>query len=130
VWYDRAPMKGLLKFFGGGGDEPTRSQIEKAVKAVTQPHGDPAVRMSAADRLKAWGKPEAIAGLLRRFTIQTPSGAIDLDECQQVEAMLVDLGDRSVEPIVGFIERESSVAYPTRALEKILPHDAFVGRIL
>src|SRR5437870_8542010 len=124
------PMKAILDFFRGGDDGPSASQIEKAVKQVTQPHGDAAVRMNAADRLKAWGTPEAIAGLLRRFTIQTPSGAVDLEECQQVEAMLVDLGERSVEPILRFIEREASVAYPTRALEKILPHEAFVGRIL
>src|SRR5205085_4170591 len=99
VWYHDA-MKSLLGLFGGGGEGPSQGQIAKAVKAVTQPHGDPAVRMSAADRLKGWGTPEAIAGLLRRFTIQTPSGSMDLEECQQVEGMLVELGKRAVEPIL------------------------------
>jgi HEAT repeat protein len=123
------PVKAIIDFLFGG-DEPSRSQLQKAVKQVTEPHGDPAVRMNAADRLKGWATPEAIAGLLRRFSIQTPSGAVDLEECQQVEAMLVELGDKAIEPILNHLLREETVAWPARALEKILPRDAFVARIL
>lgn len=122
-------VKGILDFLFGG-DEPTPGRITRAVKAVTQPHGDPAARMSGADRLKAWGTPAAIAGLMRRFTIQTPSGAVDLEECQQIEEMLVELGAAAVGPIVSYLEREPRVAYPARALERILPREEFVGHIL
>ena len=120
---------GLLDFFRGG-DEPSKSQITKALRQVTQPHGDPAVRMTAADRLKSWGTKEAISSLLRRFTIQTPSGAVDTEECQQVEAMLVELGRAAVGPILAYLEKEPKVAYPARALEKILPREQFVARVL
>jgi HEAT repeat protein len=122
-------VKAILNFLRGS-DEPTRSQIDKAVKQVTQPYGEAGVRMAAAERLRAWGTPEAIAGLLRRFTIQTPSGGVDLEESQQVEAMLVELGPRAVDPILRHLEREEIVAYPARALEKILPREEFVARIL
>lgn len=111
-------------------EEPTASQIQKAIKAVTQPHGEAAVRMAAADRLKGWGTKAAVAGLMRRFTIHTPSGQVDLEECQEVERMLVELGDAAVEPIISFLGRESAVAYPARALSKILPKAVFVDSIL
>lgn len=113
-----------------GGSEPSDSQIRRAVKQVTQPHGDPAIRLGGLDRLRGWGTPAAIAGLLRRFTIQTSSGQVDNEECQQVEAMLVELGERAVEPIVAFLRREASVAYPARALQQILPTAEYVDRIL
>ena len=123
-------MKSLLSFLKGGDEGPSASQIQKAVKQVTEPHGDAAVRMNAALRLKGWGTREAIAGLLRRFTIQTSSGAVDLEECQETEQMLIELGQPAVEPILAFLGREEAVAYPARALEKILQREEFVGRIL
>src|SRR5207249_2415543 len=58
------------------------------------------------------------------------SGAVDLEECQEVERMLVELGTRAVEPILGFLEREPAVAYPARALEEILSPEEFVERML
>ena len=123
-------MKRILSFFLGGDDGPSASQIRRAVKAVTEPHGDPAARMNAAERLRAWGTKEALAGLLRRFTIQVPSGTVDLEECQEIEKMLIGLGRPAVEPMLAFLLREAEVAYPARALEKILPKEEFVARIL
>jgi HEAT repeat protein len=120
---------GILDFFRGG-DEPTPSQIQKAIKQVTQPHGEQSVRLSAFDRLQDWGTEEAMGALLRRFTIQTPSGQMDLDECQEVERMLAEAGEVATKPILAFIARESNVAYPARALEKILPAEQFATEIL
>jgi len=110
---------GFLDLFKSS-DEPTPGRIQKAIRQVTQPHGDASIRMGAADRLKSWGTAEAVAGLLRRFTVQTPSGQKDTDECQEVERMLVELGDVAIEPIVAFLSREAPVGLPARALRDIL----------
>ena len=120
---------GFLDFFRSG-PEPSQSQLGKAIRQITQPHGDPGIRMGAADRLREWGTPESVAGLLRRFTVQTPSGQVDLEERQHIEAMLVELGEVAVKPIVNFLSRESAVSYPARALKRILQAEDYVGRIL
>jgi HEAT repeat protein len=122
-------LRSIVDFFRSG-DEPTPSQILKATRQVTQPHGDPAVRMAAAERLRRWGTPESIAALLRRFTIQTPSGAVDIEESQEVESMLVELGPAAVEPILAFLGHEPRGAYAARALQQILPAEEYVSRML
>ena len=53
-----------------------------------------------------------------------------MEECQQVEQMLVDIGKPAIPAILTHLERESSIAFPARALEKILPADEFVTALL
>ena len=59
-------------FLKNGG--PSERQLRRAVKAATQIHGDAAPRVSALERLGAWGTPGAAAALLRRFTVQVVVG--------------------------------------------------------
>ena len=68
---------GFLDGFFGGSKEPTGKKIASAVAALQLRHGEPARRYEAADRLAEWKTPEAIAGLLQRFTVAAASETSD-----------------------------------------------------
>ncbi len=117
-------MKILNRLFSSEGG-PSERQIKRAVKQVTQQHGDASVRVSAMERLSQWGTPEAAKALLRRFTIQVPQESMDLEEKQYTVRLLVSMGRAAVEPILQFIRTEPDVTWPARALREIVPPEEF-----
>jgi HEAT repeat protein len=123
-----ARMSLLDKIFGGD-EGPSERQLRRAVKAVTQIHGDASPRVSALERLGNWGTPEAAAALLRRFTVQVPQGSMDLEEKQYTVQLLAKIGRPAVEPIVQFLKTEPDVTWPIQALREMVPHEEFVGII-
>jgi HEAT repeat protein len=104
---------------------PSSRQLRRALKQVTQIHGDAATRVSAMERLAEWRSPEAIAALLRRFTVQVAQGSMDLEEKQFTVRLLAQIGHPAVEPILQYLQTEGEVTWPVRALREILPHEEF-----
>ena len=119
----------LLRNLFAGKSGPSERQIRRAIKQVTQTHGDAAVRVSAMERLANWKTPEAAAALLRRFTIQVPQATMDLEEKQYTVQLLVQMGKAAVEPIVQYIRTEPEVTWPIRALREILPLPEFAENL-
>ena len=117
----------LLRNLFSGKSGPSSRQIRRAIKQVTQTHGDAAVRVSAMERLANWKTPEAAAALLRRFTIQVPQATMDLEEKQYTVQLLVQMGKVAVEPIVQHLRTEPEVTWPIRALREILPQPDFIA---
>ena len=111
------------------GDDPTPRNIQRMIKAVTQPHGEAAPRMEAAYKLASWGTPQAISALLRRFTIQTPSDTVDQDEKQEVCQLLIRLDRDALEPIFSYLETGDEASYLVEALAQILPADELIERV-
>jgi HEAT repeat protein len=111
------------------GDEPTPLNIERATKAVTQPHGEAAPRRNAAYKLASWKTPAAIRGLLKRFTIQTPSGAVDTEEKQEVRDLIVEIGPDAIAPILEYLQTGEEATYPAQALEQLLAEDELIARV-
>jgi hypothetical protein len=111
------------------GDKPTPRSIQRMRKAATQPHGEAATRVNAAWKLAKWGSPESVSALLQRFTIQTSSGAVDLEEKQQVRDWLVEVGEVAVKPILAYLETGEEATYPVQTLEKLLPEDQLIERV-
>ena len=104
---------------------PSAFRLRRALKHATETHGDPATRVAALDRLAGWGTPEAIAALLRRFTIQVPQGSMDLEEKQYTVRLLAQMGKPAVEPILRYLHSQGEVTWPVRALREILPPEEF-----
>jgi hypothetical protein len=104
---------------------PSERQIKRAIKQITQPHGEASTRVAAMERVASWRTAEAAAALLRRFTVQTPQASMDLDEKQYAVKLLVHMGKVSVEPILSFLRMEPDVTHPAAALKQILPPDEF-----
>jgi len=117
-------MEFLRRIFSGD-DGPSGKQIQRAMKQVIQIHGEAATRVAAMERLASWKTPEAVAALLRRFTIQTPQASMDLEEKQYTVRLLSDVGEVAIDPILKFIRSEPDVTFPVQVLSKILSPDAY-----
>jgi HEAT repeat protein len=102
---------------------PSERQIQRAVKQTTQIHGEAGTRVAAMERLASWRTREAAAGLLRRFTVQTPQASMDLEEKQYAVRLLAEMGRVAADPILDFLKVEPDVTYPVRALKEIYAPD-------
>ena len=120
---------GLFKRLFSGDEGPSEGQIKRAMKQVTQIHGDAATRVAAMERLAAWKTAEAAATLLRRFTVQVPQASMDHEEKQYTVRLLVQMGRVAVAPILNYLETESEVTWPVRALREILPQEEYIAAV-
>ena len=84
-----AILNNMFDFFKRG--DPRLKQIEKTVKRLTEPSGEDGPRIEAAERLTDWGTPEALYGLLMRFTISSKVITQDAEE----KRMVVDRAGRA-----------------------------------
>jgi HEAT repeat protein len=109
---------------------PSPKQIEKVVKRLTEPQGEDAPRIEAAQKLADWGTPEALYALLKRFTISSKVISQDIEEKRMVVRMLVDKGNDAVEPILRFIGTHHQVEWPVQALSEILPREELVPKLV
>lgn len=116
---------GLLVRLFSRHEGPSGRQLRRALKQVTQIHGDASPRVAAMERLAEWATPEAAAALLRRFTVQVAQGSVDLEEKQYTVNLLLRVGAPSVLPILNYLQTEAEVTWPTRALREILPPEEF-----
>jgi len=115
----------ILKRFFSGTEGPSEGQIRRAIKQVTQTHGEAGTRVAALERLASWRTEEAAAALLRRFTIQVPQASMDLEEKQYTVRLLGQMGSIAVEPIMNFIRSEPDVTHPLSALRDLLPSEEY-----
>jgi HEAT repeat protein len=112
------------------GQSPSTKQIDKLVKRLTEPQGEAAPRIEAAEKLSEWGTPEAIYALLKRFTISSKVITQDIEEKHMVVRMLVDKGQDAVEPILKYLGTHHQVEWPIQALSEILSRDELVPRLV
>src|SRR5215831_14674476 len=105
---------------------PSPKQIDKVVKRLTETGGEDGPRIEAAQRLADWGTPDALYGLLKRFTISSKVITQDIEEKRMVVRMLVDKGEDAVDPILRFISTHHHVEWPVQALSEILPKEELV----
>ena len=110
--------------------QPTPKQIAKTVKKLTEPAGEEGPRIEAAERLADWGTPEALFGLVRRFTMSSRVITQDIEEKRLVVRMLVGQGDAAVAPILQFMKIHPQVDWPVRALSQIVPKEELVGHLV
>jgi HEAT repeat protein len=109
---------------------PTSKQIDKVVKRLTEPQGEDAPRIEAAQKLAEWGTPDALYGLLKRFTISSKNMTDDIDQKRMVVRMLVDSGRDAVEPILRFLGSHHQVEWPIQALSEILPKEELIPQLV
>src|SRR4029453_1434414 len=109
---------------------PTSKQIDKVVKRLTEPQGEDAPRIEAAQKLAEWGTPDALYGLLKRFTISSKNMTDDIDQKRMVVRMLVNRGRDAVEPILRFLGSHHQVEWPIQALSEILPKEELIPQLV
>ncbi|MFQ5930698.1 MAG: hypothetical protein ACE5MK_13480 [Acidobacteriota bacterium] len=118
-------MAWIYSLFGSSPEK----QIERARKKVKEPHGDPATRINAAQRLREMGTAKAILALLDRFTINVSPSGQDEQEKLEVLSWIVEMRERAVEPLIKFLKRERQLYWPVKALRKIVPEDEFARKM-
>ena len=109
---------------------PSTKQIEKLVKRLTEPQGEDSPRIEAAEKLGEWGTPDALYGLLKRFTISSKNLTQDIEEKRMVVRMLVAKGRNAVDPIVRFVSSHHQVEWPIQALSEILPREELTPKLV
>jgi HEAT repeat protein len=109
---------------------PSAKQIEKLVKRLTEPQGEDAPRIEAAEKLAEWGTPDATYALLKRFTISSKVITQDIEEKRMVVHMLVEKGNDAVDPILRFLSSHQHVEWPIQALSQILPREQLVPKLV
>jgi HEAT repeat protein len=96
---------------------------------VKEPHGDPATRINAAQRLREIGTDEALLALLERFTISASPSRQDEMEKEEVLSWIVEFGERATPALTRFLKRDRQVYWPCRALQEILPAEDLCAKI-
>jgi len=113
------------RLFSSDESEPSEGQIRRAIKQITQMHGEAANRVAAMERLAFWRTPESAAALLRRFTVQTPRASMDLEEKQYTVKLLTEMGEVAVKPIIAWLKTAPDVALPVQALKNICSSEKY-----
>src|SRR5262252_8588598 len=119
----------MLEFFRRG-QPPSTKQIDKLVKRLTEPQGEDAPRIEAAEKLADWGTPESLYALLKRFTISSKVITQDIEEKRMVVRMLVEKDRDAVEPILRFLGTHHQVEWPIQALSEILPREELIPNLV
>jgi HEAT repeat protein len=109
---------------------PSQKQIERVVKRLTEPQGEDAPRIEAAEKLNDWGTADALYGLLKRFTISSKVITQDIEEKRMVVRMLVEKDKDAVEPILRFVKTHHQVEWPIQALSEILPREELIPKLV
>jgi HEAT repeat protein len=109
---------------------PSQKQIDRTVKRLTETHGEEGPRIEAAQKLLDWSTPEALLGLIKRFTVSSRVITQDVEEKRMVVDMLVTKGKDAVEPLLRFMKTHHQVDWPVQALARILPKEALVPRLV
>jgi HEAT repeat protein len=97
-----------------------KSPVEKAQKQLCEPYNQPEYRRQAMDKLLEIGTEEAYDALLRRFTFVASGNIADEEEKSDLVDELVRVGKPAIEPIKRYLRREKQIAFPVRALARIV----------
>jgi HEAT repeat protein len=108
---------GFFKNLFGGSEE---SFVKKHVSRILNKYTQKEIRDESFHALAQRGTPEAIYGLLQRFTYDHPESIVDENEKYKVIALLDSLGSERVgEPIRRYIREQTQVSMALIALERI-----------
>ena len=119
----------MFDFFRRG-STPSSKQIDRLVKRLTEPGGENGPRIEAAERLAEWGTPDALFGLLKRFTISSNVITQDVEEKRMIVRMLVEKDREAIDPILRFLRTHHNVEWPVQALSQILPREELVPKLV
>ena len=109
---------GLMDLFGGG-----KGRLNKHIARAKNKDAQSADRFSSLEVLRDDASPEAIEGLLARFTIRYDKSIEDEQEKQWVFDELVKLGPQIVPQLQGHLRNAESIAWGLKILHEVAPMD-------
>lgn len=114
-----ATLKSLLSAEGR-----LKFRIDRNTRKLSERYAQSDVRLEAAEKLKSIGTPLAIYGLARRFSATSENLGIDQDEKRHVRDMLVEFGDKAIEPVRRYIKSYDEVSWAVDTLKRLEPVEA------
>ena len=118
---------GFFDFLFSGGEN---SQLKKHIKRLNNLNVQQEERLMSAQWLADNGSPEAISGLLRRFSLTYEKQMKDIEEKEYLLRMLIKIGDDVVEPTKQWLRKNNSFAFPLQLIEHFEGEDATIGFLL
>lgn len=115
---------GLFGLFGA--DKPTPQNIQKLVGRLREGYAQPEYRREAMEKLLAFGTPEALEGVCRRFAVVAQSPHWDEEEKRWLADELAERGEPARAAIKRFLAKENAIAHASRALLKLESKDRYV----
>jgi hypothetical protein len=109
---------GLLDFFGGG-----KGRLGKHIARAKNKDAQSADRFSSLEVLRDDGSPEAVEGLLSRFTIRYDKSIEDEQEKQFVFDELVKMGGKILTPLQSHLRNAESIAWGLKVLGEVASTD-------
>ena len=107
-----------------------KAPLEKAAKQVREVYAQPDYRRAAMDKLFEIGTPEAYKALLGRFAINANGQIADESEKRELVDQLASVGEPVLDPLKEYIRTEKTIAFPIRALQKIIGQEATIAFLI
>ena len=109
---------GFLDMFGGG-----KGRLAKHIARAKNKDAQSADRFSSLEALRDDGSPEAVEGLLSRFTIRYDKSIEDEQEKQFVFDELVKMGSSILSPLQKHLRNAESISWGLKVLHEVAPPD-------
>lgn len=104
-----------------------RSQrsLQKLIQKANDKHAQPEDRFGAFEQLRQNGSPEAIVGLMRRFSFTYDKSIRDEEEKEWIYHTLVDMGDKILPELRRYMKDSETLGWALKILEQITKGDTF-----
>lgn len=110
---------GLRQLLGLGGPLSAR-RIEKSSKLAANPFAQPEVRTREMQRLLQDESPQALRGVLRRFSSNAQGHIADEEEKRWLSDALAEVGEHAQAPLEDYIRSEDKLTYALGTYRRIV----------
>jgi hypothetical protein len=125
---------GFFDFLKGGSGASNGSASEAALRKhaarVANKRAQAPDRWDSIQALAQMGTVEAVEALLPRFSYQTDPSITDQEEKDAAFEAIVELGEKSLGPVKGFLRTAETIAWPLKMLDRLLPPEAVIAELL
>lgn len=118
---------GIFDFLFGGNKE---TQLKRHAKKVSNLNAQADEREASAQWLAEEGSPQAIAALLKRFSINYEQRMKDIKEKEYIYKLLETKGAGVVEPAKEWMRRNPNFAYPIQLIAKFEGEEVMIAFLL
>ena len=115
-------LQSIKNLFGQG--PLNQAKIDKIAKLAANPYAQPEVRKREMLKLLDDGTPEAIRGVLKRFSSNASGHIADEEEKLWLVEELIDLGETSLVPLQDYIHTQMQLTYAMQAYAGIVGAEA------